>query len=177
MLKLRTFLGPLFALALVVSSSACATAPETAHGPRIHAAAADTQPTTPRVADLQVLMDNSVTDTTPSVSNYKLVNKGLVGMQLVTTGTLQGAWKIEVSCSPTAVVTVNTDTRTQGLSPTIAAANDDPSDITSAFSPSIAAVTTASSQYVQLDALAAGYLRVTFTATSGSGRARVNLRN
>lgn len=127
---------------------------------------------------LVVAMDATVTDTTPAVSQYIFIGKqAALGMQLVTTGSLTGAWKIEVSCSPTAVTTSNTDPTTSASTPTIAAFNDDPSDITSAFSPSIASVSAASSQYVQCTPLNAGYVRATFTATGGSGHARVNLRD
>jgi len=128
---------------------------------------------------LIVLSDITVTDTTPAVSPYGFIGRqSALGMQLVTTGTLAGAWKVEVSCSPTAVVTANTDPTTSAATPTLAAVNDDPSDITTAFTPTIAAVLTGgTSQYVQCSPLNAGYVRATFTATSGSGHARINMRD
>jgi starvation-inducible outer membrane lipoprotein len=174
----------IFALVAFVAftASACATCPPTADaatGPSFRAASADPTPApTSRASGLIVLMDATVTNTTPAVSPYAFVgHQSTLGMQLVTTGNLQGDWKIEVSCSPTAVATANLDPNTRDVTPTLAAVNDDPSDITSAFTPSIASVTTASSQYVQASPLNAGYVRATFTATSGSGHARVNLRN
>lgn len=185
--SLRIF-GLLAALALTASgcaatSASCptdaATASTASTGPRFKAAKADVTPdATFRATGLVVLMDNLVADTTPSVSRYAFIGKqSTLGIQLVTTGTLQGAWKIEVSCSPTAIVTLDPAPSSSSSRPTIPVTNDDPSDITSAFSPSIAAVTTASSQYVQASPLNAGYFRATFTATSGSGQARVNFRN
>lgn len=179
-LKSLRFFGLLALLALTFQ--ACATTPptpETSAGPRFHAAAADVAPDTAyRAAGLVVLMDKAIADTTPAVSRYAFIGRqNTLGMQLVTTGTLVGAWKIEVSCSPTAIDTLNPGPSSASGRPVISAVNDDPSDITSAFSPTIAAVTTASSQYVQASPLNAGYVRATFTATSGSGNARVNLRN
>lgn len=181
--SLRLF-GRLFGLlaAFALIAPACATtAPtvETSAGPRFHAAAADVAPDAAyRAAGLIVLMDTAVANTTPAVSRYAFIGRqNTLGMQLVTTGTLVGAWKIEVSCSPTAVDTLNPAPSSSSVRPIITAVNDDPSDITSAFTPSIAAVSAASSQYVQASPLNAGYVRATFTATSGSGQARVNFRN
>lgn len=169
MLKLKSLA---LLLLLVLTASTCAT-PESG-GARMGAAA----PVIPQPG-LVVLMDATVTTTTPAVSAYAFIGRQQqLGMQLVTTGTLAGSWKVEVSCSPTAVTTQNTDPTTSAATPTIAALNDDPSDITSAFSPTIGTVSSGgSSQYVQCAPLNAGYVRATFTATSGSGQARVNYRN
>jgi hypothetical protein len=84
----------------------------------------------------------------------------LFGLHLVTTGNLAGAWKIEVSCSPT-------DGQEDGV------------DITSGFqTPAGAAIAAAVGstlkQYVQTTALNAGAFKVTFTPTSGTGDARVH---
>lgn len=166
---------------------ACATAPPAppdASGPRFRAAAlSNTESASPAIGypakTLTVLLDRTVSDTTPQVSRYWYVGGGqnAIGLQLVTTGTLQGTWKVEVSCSPTAIDTYSTAPSTGSGPPTVTAVNDDASDITSAFSPTIASVTAASSQYVQAAPLYAGYIRATFTPTTGSGHARVNLRN
>jgi hypothetical protein len=128
---------------------------------------------------LAVLSSIAIVDTTPAVSPYGFIGRqSALGMQLVTTGTLAGSWKVEVSCSPTAVPTANTDPTTSAKTPTLAAVNDDPSDITSAFTPTIGTVSSGgSSQYVQCSPLNAGYFRATFTATSGAGTARVNYRD
>jgi hypothetical protein len=128
---------------------------------------------------LAVLSNIAIVDTTPAVSPYGFIGRqSALGVQLVTTGTLAGNWKVEVSCSPTAVATANTDPTTSAKTPTLAAVNDDPSDITTAFTPTIASVSSGgSSQYVQCSPLNAGYFRATFTATSGAGNARVNYRD
>jgi hypothetical protein len=81
-----------------------------------------------------------------------------VGLQLSTkTGsTLAGSWKIEVSNDSHLGLTANAQW----------------SDITSAFTPTIAAVLSgASSQYVQCAPIYARAIRASFTATSGSGDA------
>ena len=75
-----------------------------------------------------------------------------------------GSWKIEVSNDFVPASNSNVyGQKTQAGTWT---------DITSEFSPSITAVTTASSQYVQAD-LTARDVRWTFTPTGGQGKARV----
>ena len=82
-----------------------------------------------------------------------------VGLQLNTlaASTLAGNWKIEVS----------NDSLIGG---------SNWSDITSAFTPTIAAVVSgASSQYVQCAPIYARAIRASFTASSGSGNATVGV--
>ncbi len=75
-----------------------------------------------------------------------------------------GTWKIEVSND----FVPNSNSNVYGQKTQAGTWTD----ITSAFSPTIAAVTTAGSQYVQAD-LTARDIRWTFTPTSGQGKARV----
>ncbi len=75
-----------------------------------------------------------------------------------------GSWKIEVSND----FVPDTNGTIYGQIP----ASGTWTDITSEFSPSIDAVTTAGSQYAQMD-ITARALRYTFTPTSGLGTARV----
>ena len=99
----------------------------------------------------------AISDTAAHVSKpIDLRRYDRVSFQLVTTGTLDGAWKIEISNN-----VVNAGTWT---------------DITSGFSPAIATVdhtnAATQSQYAQAD-IRIRAIRVTFTGTAGSGNASV----
>lgn len=104
-------------------------------------------------AQAQKFLTVQISDTNPHVSpSFNFLQYNYAGLQLSTLAgsTLAGAWKIEVS-------------------------NDSGgtwADITSGFTPTFAAVVSgASSQFGQCLPLVAQMLRVTFTATSGSGTA------
>jgi hypothetical protein len=100
----------------------------------------------------------STSGTTPIVSDVIDCAKWRgISFQLITTSTLHGDWKVEVS-----------NDYSDGLLNAQALAGRW-SDITSQFSPAIVTVTAASNQYVQLDPFAGGALRFTFTPSSSSG--------
>jgi hypothetical protein len=97
----------------------------------------------------------SISDTAAHPSaGFSILQYNYAGLQLNTTGTLVGAWTIQVS---------NDTGQTW-------------SDITTGFTPSIAAVAASpSSQFAQCVPIVVQMIRVTFTATSGSGVASASI--
>lgn len=112
-----------------------------------------------------VLNIASVADTSAHVSTITwLQHARIVSYQLVANGTLDGAWKIEVS----------NDYSGAGGSAMGQAPNTGTwTDITSAFSPAIAAVAhgtaATQNQYIQCNPLGARAIRATFTGSAGTG--------
>ena len=110
----------------------------------------------------------TISDTTPHVSNsIDLRRYDRVSFQLITTGTLDGAWKVEISNN-----VVNSGSGAYGQ----VAATGTWTDITSGFSPAIASVdhtnAATQSQYAQAD-IRIRAIRVTFTGTAGTGAVSV----
>ena len=97
----------------------------------------------------------SISDTNPhSSSGFQILQYNYVGLQLNTSGSLVGSWKIEVS---------NDTGQTWA-------------DITTGFTPSIAAVAASpSSQFAQCVPIVVQMIRATFTASSGSGVASASI--
>lgn len=92
-----------------------------------------------------------------------------IGAELVADGTLVGDWKIETSISPLAIPG------------TLAAGTkDDPSNVTTDFSPSIAHVAgdggVTAQQVVFVEGKRTAAYRFTFTYSSGAGDVRVHVR-
>jgi hypothetical protein len=115
-----------------------------------------------------VIPTQAISGTTPIISRTTDLNgtKG-VSYLLVTTSTVAGSWKVEVSNDYSGAGGGNF------MQPPTAG---DWVDITSAFSPSIAAVTSGgSSQFVQMGPLSCRTIRVTFTPTSGAGNVRASI--
>jgi hypothetical protein len=98
-----------------------------------------------------IALNVGISDTNPHASLWiNALNYNYAGVVLATTGTLVGTWKVEVS---------NDDGKTSA-------------DITSAFTPTIAAVASSpNGQYAQMVPIVAKAIRLTFTASSGSGSA------
>jgi hypothetical protein len=111
------------------------------------------------------VLNQTVSNTTPVVSSVTFLQHArILSYQLIANSSLDGSWKIEVS---------------NDYSGAGGGADGQPpnagtwTDITSAFSPSIATVAhgtaATQNQYVQCNPLGARCVRVTFTATAGSG--------
>jgi hypothetical protein len=118
-----------------------------------------------------LLMFSATSGTTPVVSRImSLENIDVVGAQLITDAAGTGAWKVEVSNdydpAETGGPPYGQVPGTQ--SSTTAASTAHWSDITSGFSPSIAAVTAASSQPIQMTV---GFRAIRFTYTPATGTA------
>ena len=122
-----------------------------------------------------VLMNAPTSGTTPIVSTVMSTeNLDVVGLQLITDAAGTGAWKIEVSNDYDQAAT---GTPPYGQVPgaesaATAGTNAHWGDITSGFSPAIAAVTAASDQPIQMNT---GFraLRVTYTPATGTANAIV----
>lgn len=111
-----------------------------------------------------VLNLTGINDTAKHATQWIPVQSGM-GLTLVADGTLAGSWKIETTTNP--------------LAQSAIAPADDPADITSGFSPTIATVTgagdTTAKQFTQVSGVQSGFLRVSFTPTSGTGGIRVHM--
>ncbi len=146
----------LAALAALIAISACVTAApaNTEHG-RFKVGVGNL---------VTVLNLAGVNDTTKHATAWIPMQPG-VGLTLVADGTLAGSWKIETTTNP--------------LAQTATAPADDPADITSGFSPTISTVVgdggATAKQFVQIAGVQSGYLRVSFTPTSGTGGIRVHM--
>lgn len=123
-------------------------------------------------SDAVILNIASVADTNPHVSTVVGLGQfDLAGLQLITGGTLDGAWKIEVSNDWTPGATAANEGQ-----PNNASAHW--TDITTAFAPAIAAVAhgTAATQNQAVQAtLGFRHMRVTFTGSAGTGAVLVIL--
>jgi len=109
----------------------------------------------------------AISGTTPIVSAIiPMAAHDSVGLQLITTGTVAGAWKVEVSSNY-----VGTTNGSQYGA--ITASGDWTTIPNSEFSPAITdPAGSATSQYVQAD-LTCRNARITFTPASGAGNAQV----
>jgi|SRR6187431_207697 len=107
-----------------------------------------------------VFIPTAISGTTAMVSNpISIENLDIVGLQLVSTSTVAGAWTVQVSNDYAPSIGSLNQTESAGTWSQAAAL----------FSPTIAAVISGGgSQYVQAT-LAASWFRVTFTPTSGAG--------
>ena len=110
----------------------------------------------------------AISGTTPIVGDIKdLSNLDGCCFQLITTGTVAGAWKVEVSND---YVTANIRPVTNNGPQAAATAHW--TDITSQFSPAITnPAGSATSQFVQMYPFVGRSVRVTFTPASGAGNA------
>lgn len=118
-----------------------------------------------------LLLSKATSGTTPVVSTVMSTeNMDVVGAQLITDAAGTGAWKVEVSNdydqAETGGPPYGQVPGTQ--SPTTAASSAHWSDITAGFSPTIAAVTAASSQAVEINT---GFRAIRFTYTPATGTA------
>jgi hypothetical protein len=151
MTRFRLLLGALLALAVVTG---CAATVDQRPAHRVGASIGTTTTFIP---------STTISGTTAIKSQWATVGSGAVSLQLVTTGTVSGSWKIELSNQPG--VENNGDSY--------------PSDVTSGFqTPAGSAIAAAAgsptSQFVQATLIKAGAIRVTFTPSSGAGTALAN---
>ena len=112
----------------------------------------------------KTVLDVQIAGTTDPVKTAWLPLAGAepVGVHLVATGTLKGAWRIFATCSPTAAAGVNEDA--------IGIENL----LTAALQPVVAASNAPDIQFAQCPRLNAGFLQVVFTPTTGTGEVRVH---
>lgn len=118
-----------------------------------------------------LLSTTGTTGTTPVVSkNEGLAGARIVSFVLVANGTLDGAWKVEVSNDVTGPGTGITELGQPATAGVWV-------DITAAFVPAIVAVAhgtvATQTQYIQCNPLGARAVRVTFTPTAGTGNVQV----
>lgn len=106
-----------------------------------------------------IMPTTAISGTTAIVSDWVELgdDREELGLHLVTTGTVAGAWAIEATCDPLKV---------------------DYADITTGFNATLTAPAgAATSQFVQCDKIKAAAVRARFTPTSGTGNARVHERH
>lgn len=105
----------------------------------------------------------AISGTTPIVSDVcSLDNLDGVGLQLVTTGTVAGTWKIEASNNYVSnkIPNLNQNAQASGIQW---------SDVTALFGTITQPAGSATSKFYQCHPLVCRFLRVTFTPTSGAG--------
>lgn len=111
------------------------------------------------------VLSATIANTTPVPSSViPLEEWDTTGCQLITTGSLVGAWTIAISNDYTGASNGPVYSDAAGNAGTW-------TDITAAFNPAIAAVSSAGSQAVVMTTMPFKKAQITFTATSGSGTA------